>query len=468
MKGLTLRPREQTRIDVLSKVLRREASAAEAAEALSLSQRQVWRLLAALRAAGIAGLVHGNRGRRPVNALPAEIRDRIVALAGERYADANYTHLTELLAEREEVRVSRSTVRNVLIAGGLWRARRHRPRCRLRRERLPQEGMLLQIDGSQHHWLGNEQPPFCLFLAVDDATGAIPHALFRRQEDLVGYLQLLDHILRTRGIPSAVYSDRSTIFWPLGGPRGETEFGRALRELGIGHVIARSPQAKGRVERIGGVLQDRLAVELRLAGAKNLADANRVLLEYLPRHNRRFAVEPRATGTAYRPVPAKLDLEGILSVRHFRVVGRDHTIRFRCQLLQLDPRSLGQSVASAKVEVQERLDGAIVVARHGRVIEATCHPGRSSAGLAARLKGMTTMVQRQEASAAECAPDPDRRDVPRGLRRQQEWWLAIQAAHANGLSLRAIARELSMSRNTVRKYIRRLDPPVTLEPKTPD
>lgn len=232
-------------------------------------------------------------------------------------------------------------------------------------------------------------------------------------------------------------------------------------------MIARSPQAKGRVERIGGVLQDRLAVELRLAGARDLVDANRVLLEYLPRHNRRFAVEARATGAAYRPIPAELDLEGTLSVRHLRVVRRDHTIRFGCQLLQLDPRSLGQSVAGAKVEVQERLDGAIVVARNGRVIETTSHPGRSSAGLAARLEGMIAMGQGQDASAAaECALRGS--DVPRGRRRQQTWWLAIQAAHANGLSLRAIARELGMSRNTVRKYVRRLDPPVTLEPKITD
>jgi transposase len=142
MKGLTLRPREQARIDVLSRVLSRDVSVAEAALVLGLSQRQVWRLSAALRTTGVAGLVHGNRGRRPVNALPAEMRERIVALVAERYADANYTHLTELLAEREGIRVSRSTVRNVLIGGGLWRARRRRPRCRLRRERLPQEGML--------------------------------------------------------------------------------------------------------------------------------------------------------------------------------------------------------------------------------------------------------------------------------------------------------------------------------------
>jgi transposase len=466
MKGLTLRSREQTRIDVLSRVLSRDVSVAEAAEVLSLSQRQVWRLLAALRARGVKGVVHGNRGRRPVNALPAEMREQIVALVAERYADANYTHLTELLAEREGIHVSRSTVRNVLIGGGLWRARRRRPRCRLRRERLPQEGMLLQIDGSQHHWLGSEHPPCCLFLAVDDATGTIPHAVFRWQEDLVGYLQLLDHILRTKGIPSAVYSDRSTIFWPLGGPKGETQFGRALRELGISHVIARSPQAKGRVERIGGVLQDRLAVELRLAGAENLTDANRVLSEYLPRHTRRFGVKPRVAAVAYRPVPAELDLAGILSLRHSRVVAQDHTIRFRWQLLQLDPRSLGQSVAGAKVEVQERLDGAIVVVRNGRVIEATCHPGRSSAVLAERLKGMVAVGQRQEASAAVYASRDG--DVPRGQRRQQEWWLGIQAAHAEGLSLRAIARELRMSRNTVRKYVRRLDPPVRLEPRTAD
>jgi transposase len=466
MKGLTLRPREQTRIDVLSRVLSREASAADAAEVLSLSERQVWRLLATLRTAGVAGLVHGNRGRRPANALPAETRAQIVALAGERYAGANCTHLSELLAEREDIHVSRNTLRRVLIGGGLWGARRRRPRCRLRRERLPQEGMLLQIDGSQHRWLDSESPPLCLLLAVDDATGRIPYAVFRRQEDLVGYLQLFDHILRTKGIPLAVYSDRSTIFWPLGGARGETQFGRALRELGIGHVIARSPQAKGRVERIGGVLQDRLVVELRLAGAKNLDDANRVLWEYLPRHNRRFGVEPRAAGMAYRPVPDELDLAGILSLRHPRVVGQDHTIRFRWQLLQLDPSSLGQSIAGRKVEVQERLDGAIVVARNGRVIKATQEPGRSSVGLAERLRNMTAMAQRQEASAAVYAPRQSA--VTQSQRRQQEWWLAIQTAHANGRSVRAIARELGMSRNTVRKYVRRLEPPVMLEPGTSD
>jgi hypothetical protein len=407
--------------------------------------------------------VHGNRGRRPANALPAETQDRIVALAGERYAGANCTHLTELLAEREGILVSRNTVRAILLGAGLRASRTRQPRCRLRRERLPQEGMLLQIDGSQHQWLGSDLLPLTLVLAVDDATGTIPYAVFREQEDLVGYFQLLDHILRTKGMPLAVYSDRSTIFWPPGCSRGETQFGRALKELGIAHVIARSPQAKGRVERIGGVLQDRLGVELRLAGAHDLTEANQVLWEYLPRHNHRFGVEPRAPGTAYRPVPAEVDIASVLSLRYPRVVGRDHTVRFHWQLLQLDPRSLGQSVAGTKVEVQERLDGAIVVTRNGRVIETTRYPGRSSARLADRLREATAARQRQEPDTAREEPRPA--ELPQGLRRQQEWWLTVQTAYGNGLSIRAIARELGIARNTARKYVRRLDPPARLEPR---
>ena len=458
-----MRSRDEMRIEVLGRVLRREVTVPLAAEMLSLSERHVWRLLAGFRGKGVAGVVHGNRGRQAANALPAEARDRIVALARDRYVGANCTHLTELLAEREGILVSRSTVRNMLFAAGLWGGRKRRRRCRLRRERLPQEGMLLQIDGSQHEWLGSDFPSLTLVLAVDDATGTIPYAVFREKEDLIGYFQLLDRILRTRGMPLAVYSDRSTIFWPLQGSRGDTQFGRALKELGIGHVVARSPQAKGRVERIGGVLQDRLAVELRLGGARDLAAANRILWEYLPRHNQRFGVDARVAGTAYRQVPPGVDIASVLSLRHPRVVGRDHTVRFHWQLLQLDPRSLGQSVAGAKVEVQERPDGAVVVTRNGRVVETTCCPGRSSARLAERLREATAATPCQEAVAARGGTCPAQ--LPRGLRRQQEWWLAIQTAYGNGQPIRAIARELGISRNTARKYVRRLDPPAMLEPR---
>ena len=188
MKGLTLTTREQSRIQVLNGVIERKVSMVEAAELMRVSERHAWRLLATYRKEGAAGVAHGNRGRRPSTATSPETQEQVRALAKGRHAGFNHSHLTELLAEREGVRLSRSTVRRVLLAGGVRSPRRRRARKRyLRRERYPQEGMLLQIDGSRHDWLEGRGPRLTLIGAVDDATGTVPFALFREQEDAHGY-----------------------------------------------------------------------------------------------------------------------------------------------------------------------------------------------------------------------------------------------------------------------------------------
>ncbi len=280
----------------------------EAAQVLGVSERHMWRLLAAYRKNGAAALAHGNRGCRPANMIPEKIRERVIELARTRYQGLNHCHLTELLAEGEDLFLARSTVRSILVGAGM-RSPRHRrpPRHRVRRERLPQEGMLVQIDGSPHNWL-EERSPLSLIIAIDDATGTIPWALFREQEDSHGYFLLLWGIIERRGIPLALYSDRHAIFQQRrrAGRSPEeqepTQFGRAMGELGVSPIFARSPQAKGRVERVGGTLQDRLVAELRLAGASNISKANDVLWDYLPRHNERFGVPPAQPGSAYRPL----------------------------------------------------------------------------------------------------------------------------------------------------------------------
>ena len=210
-----------------------------------------------------------------------------MALAQERYRGINHTHLTELLAEREGLRLSRPTVRRVLVRAGLSSPR----------QRMPQEGMLLQLDGSHHAWLEDRRPGLTLLLAVDDATGSVPYALFQEQEDPRGYLSLLQGIIEHRGVPMAVYTDGHAAFQPRRGP-GElswvgrkgssTQWSRALEELGITQILAHSPEAKGRVERANGTFQDRLVAELGLAGASALEAANQVLTDFLPRFNQRF------------------------------------------------------------------------------------------------------------------------------------------------------------------------------------
>ena len=231
----------------------------------------------------------------------------VVQLARTRYAGTNHAHLTELLMEREGIDLSRSTVRRILVSAGMDSPRRRRPpRHRVRRKRMAQEGMLLQIDGSHHRWLGEQGPRFVLLLAVDDATGTVPDALFSQEEDTRGYFLLMEGLIRRCGMPLAVYSDRHAVFEHTGEPRrklaGPTQFARAMEELGIRQIFARSPQAKGRVERTAGTFQDRLVTELRLAGVTTIGEADAVLHRFLPRFNEKFGVPAEHSSVAYRPM----------------------------------------------------------------------------------------------------------------------------------------------------------------------
>ena len=205
--------KEQTRLQVLNSVLADQVPVCQAAEVLGVSERHMRRILAAYRKEGAAALAHGNRGRRPANTTTETKMTYVVQLARTRYAGTNHTHLPELLMEREGIDLSCSTVRRILVSAGVDSPRRRRPpRHRVRRKRMAQEGMLLQIDGSHHRWLGEQGPRFVLLLAVDDATGTVPDALFSQEEDTRGYFLLMEGLIRQCGIPLAVYSDRHAVF----------------------------------------------------------------------------------------------------------------------------------------------------------------------------------------------------------------------------------------------------------------
>ncbi len=377
MKGLTLTTKEQTRLQVLNGVLAKVWPTSQAAEILGLSERHVWRLLAAYREDGAAALGHGNRGHIPGNATPSAIREKVIAVVRDRYSGVNHTHLSELLAEREGLALSRSTVRRLLVGAGLPSPRyRRQPRHRMRRQRMPQEGMLLQLDGSHHAWLEERGPILCLLLAIDDATGTAPHALFQERETTEGYLLLLQGIAQKQGIPLAVYTDRHAALTPRRpaskdaspDPRKPTQVARALRELGVSHLFALSPEAKGRVERANGTFQDRLVAELRLAGASTLAEANRVLEVFLIRFNDRFGVPPAEVGAAYRVLDNSVDIDGVLCIKERRRVARDNTVQYHGRGLQLFPDGDRFSYAGTLVEVQERLDGRVLVSYRDKLL----------------------------------------------------------------------------------------------------
>ena len=373
MKELTLTAKEQNRLQSLNGVLEKHWPMQEAAKVMGVSKRHGWRILAAYRKEGAAALAHGNRGRIPANVTPQAIREQVISLAMGRYNGVNHTHLAELLAEREGILLSRSTLRRVLTEAGLSSPRRGRsPRHRYRRQRMPQEGMLLQLDGSPHSWLESRGPRLTLLLAIDDATGTVPYALFREQEDTLGYFELLKAIIVRCGIPLGVYTDRYSIFHVERDPNSVTapltQFGRALRELGITHLLAHSPEAKGRVERANGTLQDRLVTELRLSGASSITEANLVLWDFLPQFNQRFGVPAAQSGQAYRPINHETDTDGILCLKERRRVARDNTVQYRGRNLQLFPDADKVNYAGAYVEVQERLDGQIMACYKGKLL----------------------------------------------------------------------------------------------------
>lgn len=355
-------------------------TAVEAAQSLGISERQVWRLLAAFRREGAEAVVHGNRGRAPKQTLSPELRQRIAELAQTTYRGFNRTHFTEKLRTNENIHVSCSTVWRILEEAKVESPKSHRrPKHRTRRERRPRAGMMLQVDGSDHDWFEGRGPRLSLLGAVDDATGEVVAALFRKEEDAHGYMLMLKQIVVQRGIPLALYADQHSIFIhtpgeketiaeQLAGQRAPTQLGRILDDLGIQMITALSPQAKGRVERLWGTFQDRLVSELRLAGICTLDDANEFVMSYLPAFNTQFARPAAQTETAYRPLPAKLDPNVVFSFQYSRIVGNDNTAQAGARMVQIPANPERSSYAKAKILFCVGLDGSTFIMHNGRRI----------------------------------------------------------------------------------------------------
>lgn len=280
---------------------------------------------------------------------------------------------------------------------------------------MPQEGLLLQLDGSRHDWLEGRGPRLTLVGAIDDATGRMTAATFRDQEDVAGYLTVLRATIRRHGLPLALYRDRHTLFETpksslqtleeqLADTRTPTQLGRALVELGITSIAARSPQAKGRIERAWGTFQDRLVTELRLAGTVDRTGAEQVLASFLPKFNRRFVVPAANPEPAWRPLPAGLRLDRVCCLKYRRVVANDHTVRVGSTILQLPPGPGRRGYAGRRVELHLRLDGRLVVWDGERELLATPAPADP-----VQLRALS--AARVEVGTA--VPSASRHEVPR-------------------------------------------------------
>jgi transposase len=366
----TLTMKEEKRLDVVQRVYRNELTMEQAALVLGISERHCYRVKARVSEDGAKGVVHGNRGRRCKRKIKEKLVKQIVELAKGKYKDFNDHHLTEKLQEQEKITLSREKVRQLLRAHGIASPKKRRGiKHRSRRERRAAEGMMLQVDGSPHDWLQGRGPAMCLIGAIDDATGKVMGAFFAQAESSWGYFRLFSDIFRQHGLPQSIYADRHSAFWTDREPTLEeqlinkkptTEVGRGLQQLGVTLILAHSPQAKGRIERLWNTFQDRLVSELRLAKAKTMQQATVVLDRHLPVHNRKFSKLALNTQPAWRKVSAQR-IEQALCFKQQRTVAKDNTISLEGTVLQIPKTSPFGSHANKRIDVHVLLDGAVEI-----------------------------------------------------------------------------------------------------------
>lgn len=378
-KGLYVSQKDMRRYELLQKVLDESLTLAAAAPALGVSYRQAKRLKAKVAAGGLAGLLHGNRGRSPHNRCEEAQRRRVLELSRERYFDFNDSHFTEMLGGKERIAVSRETVRRWRRGAGVAPKRKHTPpKHRKRRPRKEAEGLMMLWDGSPHRWFGEQYPACCLMAAIDDATGKVLGAFFCPAETSWAYLRLLEQVVVNWGVPASVYQDRhgslkrNDDHWSLAeeleGRQRPTQVGAALEALSINAIFALSPQAKGRIERLFQTLQDRLIASLRLAGICEIEPANQFLPGFLEAHNQRFAQAPAQAESVWGKAPTASERERILSLCYPAKVSADNAVRLDGMVIDIPPGPHKRSYAKLPVEVRQLLDGRWRVYWRDRVI----------------------------------------------------------------------------------------------------
>ncbi len=333
--------KQLNRFAVLSKVIDGHMTIAEAAVSLGISQRQTIRLKQGVIAQGAAFLIHKNTGRKPAHALDEQLISKIVALKqSATYKSANFLHFQELLEREDGITISYSALHSTLTHSGIQSPKqRRRLKPHRRRKRKSQAGLLIQMDATPFEWFGDSEK-FCLHGAIDDATGQIVGLFLTKNECLHGYWEVTRQMLLRHGIPVSIYADRHTIFLSQNAGKfsvedqlagkvvNDTQFGRAMAELAITLIAARSPQAKGRVERLWATLQSRLPVEFALAHISTIDQANAFLASYIDSFNHRFSVVPANSESAFRALPTSLDIDTVLCVKMKRIIDSGFVFSF--------------------------------------------------------------------------------------------------------------------------------------------
>jgi hypothetical protein len=427
MTVLSMSKQEFSRLDVLLRVQSGRLRIEDACALIGLRRRQVFRLLRDLKQDGATSMLSKRRGKPSNHRLPAEIRTLALSIVRERYPDFGPTFAAEKLADLHGCLVSRETLRGWMIADGLWIDRRHRlaspHQPRRRRDCL---GELVQIDGSEHAWFEARGETCTLLAFIDDATSRLMQLRFVASESAFDYFRATRAYLEAHGKPVAFYSDKHNIFRvnakePVAGD-GITQFGRVLSELNIDIICANSPQAKGRIERVFGTLQDRMVKELRLADISTVAAANAWLPGFVAGHNARFAKSPRNAKDLHRPLTEADNLDEIMAWREVRTVTTNLTLHYDRMMLMLEPTLFARGLAGKKIDVVNYPDGRFAVQFEGtsvpfRVFDKIQTVTQGTIVENKRLGAALALVKEQQATYApnKRRYDPARQRPPNNL-----------------------------------------------------
>lgn len=384
-----LTPRDRERYDIIRACIDGDLTNAEAGARLQLTVRQVRRLKRSVEKDGERGVVHGSRGHTSNSAIDPAVASAIVAfLKLKKHRDFGPTFAQEQLA-KEGIALGVETIRTLMVAKKLWtpRIRRSAGIHREWRERMGLCGELVQFDGSYHDWFERGEKE-CLLGSIDDATGRIQRAVFDDNEGVAAVFRFWWGYIEAHGLPVAIYLDKFSTYKvnhknAVDNTEMMTQFERAMKELDVRVICANSPEAKGRVERLFGTLQDRLVKEMRLRNIKTRDGANCFLKEtYLPDHNERFSVVARQEGDAHRPLTDELKkrLPSIFSIQSERNVNNDYTIRFKSRWFQLGPVQETTVYKTDTVVIEERLDGAVHIRLKDTYLAYTELPERPMCG----------------------------------------------------------------------------------------
>ena len=367
---VTLSQKELKRVKVISALCVGSMSNSDAAATLGISPRQTIRLKKKYSALGVAGMIHGNRNRQPKHTIAAEVCHSVLRLFQEKYSDFNFSHFTDMLNEQEGVKISRASVVRILSAAGLKSKKHTKRRAKLHRGRPRKEaaGMLWQTDATPFEWFGKGNGYYALHAYIDDATGIVTGAFFSMNECMRGYVEALKRGIVKYGLPMEIYSDRHAIFRTTKKLSEEEEFkglklplsdfGKGLAELGIGQIFAKSPEAKGRVERLWETLQDRLTAEMRLLGITDIETANKALPKLIARHNKKFAVKAQQK-PVYVPLTEPIDFDLLFAHRDTRKTDHGGGISYNGNWYVPVSVPSGCNLANRSVEVRETFSGKL-------------------------------------------------------------------------------------------------------------